>query len=63
MTFPVLYFSIFNLTSIDFEMTEINVQNFKEKFPEIKKSLEESKFIAIDLEFSALNPLKEQSPR
>ncbi|XP_057655355.1 pre-piRNA 3'-exonuclease trimmer-like isoform X1 [Diorhabda carinulata] len=43
-------------------MTEVNIQNFEELFPDIKKSLEEAKFISIDSEFSALYPLKEQSP-
>lgn len=43
-------------------MTEVNIHNFEELFPDIKKSLEEAKFVSIDLEFSALYPLKEQSP-
>nr|XP_023021944.1 pre-piRNA 3'-exonuclease trimmer-like [Leptinotarsa decemlineata] len=42
--------------------TDINIINFKEKFPEIKRSLEDARFISFDLEFSALYPLKEYSP-
>lgn len=44
-------------------MTEINIQNFNEKFEEIKNTLEKSRFIAIDLEYSALYPLKNETPR
>lgn len=40
---------------------DINIENFDEKFPEIEKSVNDAKFIAIDLEFSALYPVK--SPR
>ncbi|KAG5883330.1 hypothetical protein JTB14_003517 [Gonioctena quinquepunctata] len=43
-------------------MCEVNVHNFEEKFTEIKRSLADAKFISIDLEFSALHPLKNQSP-
>lgn len=39
----------------------INIENFDEKFPEIENSIKEAKFVAIDLEFSALHPVK--SPR
>ncbi|KAJ3643617.1 hypothetical protein Zmor_026318 [Zophobas morio] len=42
-------------------MCEITKNNFKEKFPDIKKSLQKAKFISLDLEFSALEPL--QAPR
>lgn len=44
-------------------MTEINIQNFNEKFQEIRNTLEKSRFIAIDLEYSALFPLKHEKPR
>ncbi|KAK9873369.1 hypothetical protein WA026_022175 [Henosepilachna vigintioctopunctata] len=43
-------------------MCEINITNFEEKFPEIRKNLETAKFIGLDLEFSALNPLSNCSP-
>ncbi|KAJ8983240.1 hypothetical protein NQ317_011649 [Molorchus minor] len=43
-------------------MTVITNENFKKKFPEIKKSLENAKFVGIDLEFSALYPLRNYSP-
>ncbi|CAH1260358.1 unnamed protein product [Diabrotica balteata] len=43
-------------------MTEINNKNFEENFPEIKKALDQAKFVSVDLEFSALYPLKEYSP-
>lgn len=44
-------------------MTDITVHNFDEKYPEIKCALETSKFISIDLEYSALYPLKNETPR
>lgn len=44
-------------------MGEINNENFNKKFPEIKSSLESAKIIAVDLEFSALHPLKNEAPR
>ncbi|CAH1155819.1 unnamed protein product [Phaedon cochleariae] len=43
-------------------MCEITTDNFEDKFPEIKNALEKSKFISIDLEFSALYPLKNHAP-
>ncbi|KAL1490738.1 hypothetical protein ABEB36_013386 [Hypothenemus hampei] len=43
-------------------MCEVNIDNFEELFPEIKKILEESKFFSIDMEFSALYPLPNQVP-
>ncbi|XP_044754836.1 pre-piRNA 3'-exonuclease trimmer-like [Coccinella septempunctata] len=43
-------------------MTEININNFKQKFPDIKKNIEAAKFIGIDLEFSALNPFTNYTP-
>lgn len=42
---------------------EINIDNFDEKFIEIKSTLENARFISIDCEFSALYPLKNQIPR
>jgi hypothetical protein len=44
-------------------MCEVTKNNFKEKLPEIRKSLEKAKFISLDLEFSALQPLQQQAPR
>ncbi|KAL3269161.1 hypothetical protein HHI36_008244 [Cryptolaemus montrouzieri] len=43
-------------------MCEININNFDEKFPEIKTNLQTAKFIGLDLEFSALNPLNNYAP-
>ncbi|XP_076253340.1 pre-piRNA 3'-exonuclease trimmer-like isoform X2 [Rhynchophorus ferrugineus] len=40
-------------------MCEVNATNFKTLYPEIEKTLKESKFIGLDIEFSGLNPLKE----
>ncbi|RZC37483.1 poly(A)-specific ribonuclease PARN-like domain-containing protein 1, partial [Asbolus verrucosus] len=44
-------------------MSEVTKNNFKEKLPDIRRSLEKSKFISLDLEFSALHPLQNQAPR
>ncbi|KAJ8940847.1 hypothetical protein NQ318_005293 [Aromia moschata] len=44
-------------------MTAITIDNFEEKLPEIKISLQNAKFIGLDLEFSSLYPLKNHSPR
>lgn len=44
-------------------MSEVNITNFESKFSDIEKTLKEAKFIALDLEFSALYPLKNQTPR
>ncbi|XP_044260653.1 pre-piRNA 3'-exonuclease trimmer-like [Tribolium madens] len=44
-------------------MCEVTKNNFKQKLPEIKRSLQKAKFISIDLEFSALQPVKHQAPR
>lgn len=44
-------------------MPEINIHNFNENFLEIKKTFEKAQFIAIDLEYSALCPLKNEKPR
>ncbi|XP_064211110.1 pre-piRNA 3'-exonuclease trimmer isoform X3 [Tribolium castaneum] len=44
-------------------MCEVTKNNFKQKLPEIKRSLEKAKFISIDLEFSALQPVEHQAPR
>jgi poly(A)-specific ribonuclease len=44
-------------------MCEVTKNNFKEKLPEIRKTLEKAKFISLDLEFSALQPLQQQAPR
>lgn len=37
-------------------MKEVTLENFSRLYPEIEKSLKNAKFIAIDTEFSALNP-------
>ncbi|KAJ8917797.1 hypothetical protein NQ315_010703 [Exocentrus adspersus] len=42
-------------------MTLINIENFNEKYPEIEKSIQQAKFIGVDLEFSALHPVKAPS--
>lgn len=44
-------------------MPEINIYNFNEKYPEIKDALERAHFVAIDLEYSALYPIKNETPR
>lgn len=44
-------------------MTEINIENFKEKYADIENSLKKARFIAIDVEYSALYPLKNETPR
>ncbi|XP_030752804.1 pre-piRNA 3'-exonuclease trimmer-like [Sitophilus oryzae] len=43
-------------------MCEININNFSLLYPEIKKSFQDAKFIGVDFEFSALNPIVEFSP-
>ncbi|CAH2008181.1 unnamed protein product [Acanthoscelides obtectus] len=43
-------------------MCEVRKENFGYMYPEIKKSIENAKFIAVDLEFSALYPVKGQTP-
>ncbi|KAH0809862.1 hypothetical protein GEV33_012928 [Tenebrio molitor] len=45
--------------SLDVDLIWVN----HEKLPEIRKSLEKAKFISLDLEFSALQPLQQQAPR
>lgn len=44
-------------------MCEVTKDNFEQKFSEINFSIEKAKFIAIDLEFSALTPLDDNKPR
>lgn len=45
------------------KMREVTIDNFVSIYPEIEKSLRNSKLIAIDTEFSALNPLGFQHNR
>lgn len=44
-------------------MTEVNIGNFKEQYQEIENTLKKARFISIDIEYSALYPLKNETPR
>lgn len=37
-------------------MKEVTLDNFDDLYPEIEATLKNAKFIAVDTEFSALNP-------
>ncbi|CAH0554377.1 unnamed protein product [Brassicogethes aeneus] len=43
-------------------MCEVTKYNFKQKLPEIKSAIDNAKLVAIDLEFSALYPIKNEQP-
>ncbi|XP_045474720.1 pre-piRNA 3'-exonuclease trimmer-like [Harmonia axyridis] len=43
-------------------MSEIDSSTFKQNFEDIKSNIKAAKFIGIDLEFSALNPLSNYAP-
>ncbi|XP_018578068.1 poly(A)-specific ribonuclease PARN-like [Anoplophora glabripennis] len=42
-------------------MSNINIKNFYTKLPEIENSIKDAKLISVDLEFTALHPLKTPS--
>lgn len=37
-------------------MAEVTINNFTEIYPKVEKLLRKAKFVALDVEFSALNP-------
>ncbi|XP_060529164.1 pre-piRNA 3'-exonuclease trimmer-like [Cylas formicarius] len=43
-------------------MSEVTQSNFVKLFPLIKETLQQARFVSIDLEFSALNPLRNHAP-